>query len=117
MEAGATGAGWGDTWLLRGAGAAVAKSVLLSPSALQAGWLANIDAARRLVEDWGWETLGALREPAMRQGLDDVRVRALCADVLAVAGQGSAISDRRWLAYCEFVLASGRSGADRMLDN
>src|SRR3546814_12091142 len=76
--------------------------------------LANIDAARRLVEDWGWETLGALREPAMRQGLDDVRVRALCADVLAVAGQGLAISDRRWLAYCAFVLASGRSGADRL---
>jgi gamma-glutamylcysteine synthetase len=116
IEARAPGAGFADARLLRDAGAEAAQSILMSPSALQAGLLANLDAARALVRDWGWQALGALREPAMRRGLDDDGVRALCTDVLAVAAGGLGRADRHWLAYCDFVLDSGRTAADRMLD-
>lgn len=116
IEARAPGAGFADACLLREAGQDVAQSVLMSPSALQAGLFANLDDARLLVQEWGWLALGDLRETAMRHGLDDARVRALCADVLGVAIRGLQKSDQHWLAYCDFVLKSGRTGADRMLD-
>ena|GEM_PF-379687 len=116
IEARAPGAGFADACLLSEAGAQVAQSVLMAPCALQSGLLANLDEARRLVGQWGWRALGDLRLPAMRAGLDDARVKALCADVLAVARAGLAPRDRPWLAYAEFVLASGRTAADRFLD-
>src|SRR3546814_6940636 len=46
------------------------RSLLLAPTALQKGLLANRDEAWRLVKEWGWQTLGELRVPAMRAGLD-----------------------------------------------
>jgi hypothetical protein len=116
IEARAPGAGFADECLLREAGLDEARSLLLAPSALQKGLLAKLDEAERLVEGWGWQTLGALREPAMRAGLGDARVKALCAQVLAVARAGLPSTDACWLAYPEFVLASGRTGADRLLD-
>lgn len=116
IEARAPGAVFADAVLLEDAGIDVARSVLLSPSALQAGLLANLDDAWRLVTDYGWQTLGSLRLPAMRAGMDDPRVKALCAEVVAVAKAGLDKSEGNWLAYPEYVLASGRSAADRQLD-
>jgi hypothetical protein len=116
IEARAPGAGFADECLLREGGIAEAHSLLLAPSAVQKGLLANLDEATRLVEEWGWQTLGALREPAMRLGLDDARVKLLCSQVLSVARAGLPSTEVRWLAYPEFVLASGRTGADRLLD-
>lgn len=115
IEARAPGAGFADACLLQEAGRAAALSLLPAPTALQAGLLANLRESGLLVAEWGWERLGQLREPAMRAGLEDPGVRALCADVLAVARAGLAGQDRCWLAYPEFVLASGRTGADRLL--
>ncbi|NYT58034.1 hypothetical protein H0A65_03755 [Alcaligenaceae bacterium] len=116
IEARAPGAGFADAALLEEAGADIARSVLLSPTALQAGLLGNLDQAWQLVNDRGWRTLGDLRLPAMRSGVADEGVRALCADVLTVAKGGLDKSDGHWLAYPEFVLAEGRCAADRLLD-
>jgi hypothetical protein len=116
IEARAPGAGFADACLLSEAGAKVAQSVLLAPSALQAGLLANLADARLLVEEWGWKRLGALRQPALRAGLGDAQIKALCADVLAVARAGLPQCDRHWLAYAEFIGESGRTAADRLLD-
>ncbi len=116
IEARAPGAGFADAALLQEAGTDIACSLLLAPSALQAGLLGNLDEAWQLVNDRGWQTLGDLRLSAMRSGVADARVRALCVDVLAVARKGLAPGDRHWLAYPEYVLAEGRCGADRLLD-
>jgi gamma-glutamylcysteine synthetase len=116
IEARGPGAGFADACLLGEAGAQVARSRLLAPTALQAGLLANLGEARLLARQWGWQALGALRQPAIQAGLDNARVKALCADVLAVARSGLPERDRHWLAYPEFVLASGRTASDRLLD-
>lgn len=116
IEARAPGASFADACLLREAGRDIAQTVVIAPSAIQRGLLANLTAARRLVEAWGWAELGELRAVAMRDGLGDARVKALCTDVLDVARDGLAALERRWLAYAEFVLDTGRAGADRLMD-
>ena len=116
IEGRAPGAGFADACLLREAGAAAARSVLVAPTALQCGLLANVDAAWQLVQDWGWDELGRLRLAAMRDGLADAKVRALCGDVLAAAHAGLPDGEAEYLAYADYVLQSGRSAADRLLD-
>jgi len=117
IEARAPGAGFADACLLAEGGAAVARSLVMAPSALQLGLLRRLPDAWRLVQDWGWSTLGELRPVAMRHGLEDSRVRALCAQVLDVARAGLESPDRAWLDYPDFVLRSGRTGADRLLQS
>ncbi|WP_370246286.1 hypothetical protein [Candidimonas sp. SYP-B2681] len=116
IEGRAAGAGFADACLIREAGAAVARHVLIGPSALQLGILGNLEEATQLVQDWGWQTLGMLRQAAMQHGMADARVRALCSDVLAVAHAGLPAHSRQHLAYADHVLESGRSAADRLLD-
>lgn len=116
IEARAPGAGFADECLMGEAGAEQAHSVLLAPIALQRGLLNRLDAAQELVAHWGWDTLAALREPAMRSGMGDARVRELCNEVLELAHAGLGAEDKQWLAYADYVLDTGRSAADRMLD-
>jgi hypothetical protein len=116
IEGRAPGAGFADACLLREAGSGAARSMLIAPAALQVGLLANVNESWQLVQDWGWEELGGLRQAAVRDGIADVRVRALCADVLAVAHAGLSAADSQHLAYADYVLQSGLSAADRMLD-
>jgi len=110
------GAGFADPCLLEEAGAAVARSVLMAPMAVQAGLQANLAQAVALMHDWGWQRLGALRQTAMASGLEDEQVRALCIDVLAVARAGLPAADRHWLAYADFVMETRRNAADRLLE-
>lgn len=116
IEGRAPGAGFADACLVREAGGAVARSVLMAPTAMQLGLLGNVDEAWQLVQDWGWDELGTLRQTAMQAGLADDRVKALCADALAVAHAGLPEADGLHLAYADYVLHSGRSAADRFLD-
>lgn len=116
IEGRAPGAGFADACLLREAGSDVARSVVMAPTAVQLGLLANAQAAWQLVQDWGWDELGVLRQAAMRSGLDDDRVRALTEDVMAVSQAGLSEADGQHLAYAQYVLQSGRSGADRLLE-
>lgn len=116
IEGRAPGAGFADACLVREAGRQEARSVLVAPTALQQGLLAEPEASWQLVQDWGWDELGRLRQVAIRDGLADTRVRALCADVLAVAHGGLHADDAHHLAYADYVLQSGRSGADRLME-
>lgn len=115
IEGRAPGANFADSVLLQEAGHDVAQGVLVGPSALQLGVLNNLPDALNLVHDWGWSELGRMRGVAIRHGLDDARIRALCAAVLDVARGGLPASDHRWLNYVEYVIDSGRNGADRLL--
>ena len=116
IEARAPGAGYADASLMQEAGPDVARSLLLAPSALQLGLFNNLDDAWNLVRDWGWKALGDMRQQSMQAGLGDAKVRALCAEVLEVARAELDKDDAPWLAYADFVLDTGRAGADRMLD-
>ncbi|MBV6274071.1 hypothetical protein KVP09_14295 [Alcaligenaceae bacterium CGII-47] len=115
IEGRAPGAGFADSVLLAEAGTEISRSMLMAPIALQLGVLENSAEAWQLVQDWGWDTLGVLRNQAMRHGLDDPDVRALCVQVLAVARGGLAHTDQHWLAYPQYVLDTGRTSADRTL--
>lgn len=116
IEGRAPGAGFADACLLSEGGEAAARSRLTAPTALQAGLLANLGAAWQLIQDRGWQTLGELRQAAIRHGIAHDGVRALCADVLAVARAGLTVQERRWLDYPDYVLESGRTAADHLLD-
>lgn len=115
IEGRAPGANFADKRLVAEAGHAAAQSVLVAPSALQLGLLNNVSEALLLIQDWGWVELGQIRDAAIRQGMEDARIRALCADVLDVARRGLPEDDHHWLNYADYVIRSGRSGADRLL--
>jgi hypothetical protein len=91
----------------------------MAPSALQAGLLRNPAAAWRRLAHWPWDALPALREAAMRDGLagkvGPLSVRALCDEVLEMAGPELSSGETWMLAYPQQVLRSGRTGADRAL--
>lgn len=116
VEGRAPGAGFVDARLLQDAGAAVARSVLIAPIALQQGLLANAEQALALMRERGWEHLGTLRDHAITHGVAHAQIRELCADVLDIARGGLSPEDRHWLEYADYVLQSGRTGAARMLD-
>ncbi|WP_144631219.1 glutamate-cysteine ligase family protein [Bordetella genomosp. 13] len=116
IEGRACGAVFADAQLRDEAGAALAATAPLSPSALQLGLMRNLDAAERLWRDWGWLRLRGMRAAAMRDALDDDAVHALARDVLDVARQGLPEGERRWLGYADYVLQTRRTGADRLLE-
>lgn len=101
-------------------GEGIAESVVISPAALYAGFIRNIADAKGLISRYGWSTLRDLREKAIVDGLDatsgDVKLKTLCGAVLEIAAQGLEPSERWMLAYPEFVLRTGQSGADRALE-
>lgn len=116
LEGRAPAAGFADQALLDDAGKQVAGTVIMGPLALQAGLLSNLEQARDLLQQWGWARLGALRRDAMRHALDHDEVRRLCDQVLQVAHDGLLPQERHWLAYPRYVLESGRTAADRLLE-
>lgn len=119
IEGRAPGTNLPDAELLAEAGLAVTASVLTSPSAIQAGLLSNLDGAGRWLKGLDWRALAALREAAMRDGLAGraagIAVADLCRQVLQLAAEGLPARCRWMLAYPEWVLGTGRTGADRAL--
>jgi hypothetical protein len=117
IEGRAPGSNFPDRELVDEAEPTVASSCVVSASAIQAGLIRNLEAARALVYRWGWKRLRFLRERAIADGLagevDGLAVADLCRDVLAIAGEGL-LPDERWmLAFPHHVLRTGLSGADR----
>src|SRR5690606_37572743 len=55
IEGRMAGAVFADAALLRETGPAMAPAVVMAPSAIQSGLLANLDEAEQLVQAWGWE--------------------------------------------------------------
>ena len=119
IEGRSPGANFADREIFDEAGAEVAASVVMAPSALQAGLLRNPSAAWRWLEHWPWRALPALRDAAMRDGLNgrvgSLSVRTLCEELLEIAGKELSRDEAWMLAYPQHVLRSGRNGADRAL--
>lgn len=115
IEGRAPGAVFADAQLVDEAGADIARAAVLSPSAVQLGLMRNLGQAEQLWRDWGWTRLRAMRADAIRHALEDDAVHALARDVLDVARAGLPAAERRWLAYADHVLQTGRTGADRLL--
>ncbi len=115
LEGRAGGAVFPDRETVEDAGEAVAASVVMAPSALQAGLLRNLDAAEGLAAEVGWGRVADLRERAMRDALADPELRRLCARAVDAAESGLAPEDRPYLAAARHALDCGRTGADRLL--
>ena len=92
-------------------------SVVVAPSALQYGLMRNLRHALAFVNSVPWTTWHGLRESAARHALDGeyagVRVRALCAQAVEIAGAGLPGECAWMLDYPQWVLRSGETGADR----
>lgn len=115
LEGRAAGANFADAVLLDHADTRVASSIAVAPSALQLGLLRQLPACWALIEKWGWERLGKLREVALREGVAHAELARLCDQVLALAYDGLHEQESRWLRYADYVLSSGQNGADRLL--
>jgi gamma-glutamylcysteine synthetase len=116
IEGRAPGAVLPDIQLDREAGAEIAATAPLSASAIQLGWLRNLEEAENLVQTWGWRKLQTLRGQAMRHALDDDEVFALTRDALSVARAGLSAEEQHWLKYADYVTQTRRTGADRMIE-
>ncbi len=104
---------------LRDMSSTVAENVVIGPSALQAGLIANLEEAHAYIMSFPWGALGQLREQAMRYGLDgavgDITVSQFARDILAIAGRGLPAGQHHMLAYAEHVLSVHANGADRAI--
>jgi hypothetical protein len=113
------GSNFPDSWL-HDAGDDIASSVVIAPSAIQAGLIRNLSEATRLLDKYGWERLGELRQAAIEKGLEGeaggVTVMRFTQDVFETAARGLG-SDEQWmLSYPEMVMAQGKNGADRAIE-
>lgn len=97
----------------------VAASAMVSVAALQAGLVAAAPASCRLfLEKWPWQTIRELREAAIRDALSGDQaaiLRRFVADVLRIAGDHVPTRDQWALAYPNWVLDTGLTGADRAI--
>ncbi len=98
----------------------VAQSVMISPAALQAGLLRNLDEAIRFIRSQNWSELGTLREVAISKGLSGttatLSVRRFTEQIVEISSRGLDSAEHRYLAYPEYVLRTGRNGANRQLE-
>lgn len=119
IEGRSPGANFADADLWDSAGDTVAASVTIAPSALQRGLLRNIDAAWNALRGIDWQTISALRQAAIQDGLhgsaDGMTVRTFCDRVMSLARDGLDADEHWMLAYPEHVLGTMRNGADRTL--
>jgi gamma-glutamylcysteine synthetase len=113
------GANFPDRELYNVAGDEIARSVVMSPAAIQTGIIRNVAQAGRLMDAYGWDTLMGLRDQAVIDGLraqyNGQSVAKLCHELLEVAAAGLRTDEQWMLAYPEFVLRSNANGADRAL--
>lgn len=104
---------------LRSIDRSVAESTYISPSALQAGLLNNLEEAHRYISSFPWQQLGVLREQSMRHGLEgsagSLTVYAFTKEIIAIARRGLPRSAHGMLRYPEYVLETRQNGADRAL--
>lgn len=100
-------------------GGNIAESVVLSPSALQAGLLRNLSRAEARLGKYAWQDLLGLRSQAIRHGIraeyNGISVEDVCRDVLECAGEGLEAEEHWAMSYAEHVLCSKMNGADRAL--
>ncbi len=100
-------------------GADVANSTMIAPSAFQAGLLQNIQKAVSYIDGFPWKKLGALREAAIRDGLegeaDGTSVYEFARKLVDIASEGLSHDEQSFMAYVQWVLKTRRNGADRAI--
>lgn len=113
------GANFPDKQLLE-AGEEIAESVVISPAAIQAGLIRNLQEATSYIDLFNWQHLKALREAAIRDGLrgevDGITVNEFAKKILEIAGKGLTAEEQRFLRYPLWVLETGKNGADRAIE-
>lgn len=102
------------------AGEDIAKSVVISPSAIQTGLIKNLTKTIKYIEKYPWKQLGQLREAAIKDGFDGkigkLTVEEFTRNILNLAEEGLGKDERWMLAYPKWVLETKQSGADRAIN-
>ena len=113
------GANFPDQEIL-GAGEKIAKSVVISPSAIQAGLLNNLQGVSRYINQFPWSQLSNLREVAAKDGLQgkvvDLTIEEFTRNILDLASEGLNAEEQWMLAYPRWVLETKQNGADRAIN-
>lgn len=125
LENRCSGASFPDADLTDVADAPARHSCMIAASALQAGLVAatmNDGGAEggAFLRRWPLETIRGLREHAIRHSLsapENKLLVALCSEALDLARRHLPTADQPCLAYADWVLATGRTGAQRALDH
>lgn len=123
LENRCSGATFPDADLTDTADAPVLQSCMIAASALQAGLVAATvsgGGAEDFLRRWPLKTIRGLREQAIRLPLcapENRVLMALCTEALELARRHLPDADQPCLAYADWVLATGRTGAQRALDH
>jgi len=125
LENRCSGATFPDADLTDAAGTPEVQSCMIAASALQAGLVASTmndggAEGAAFLRRWPLETVRSLREQAIRHALSGPQnplLVALCTDALDLARRHLPAADQPCLAYADWVLATGRTGAQRALDH
>lgn len=100
--------------------AGLSSEMCMAPMALQGGILNNLRDVTTYLNRYPWSQLEALRDAAIREGLhgevEGVRVSTFAAELLEIARDGVAEEERYLLYYFDYVLRTGKNGADRAID-
>lgn len=99
------------------AGKNIAKSVVISPSAIQAGLIKKLKKTIKHIAKYPWEQLGQLREAAIKDGfdgkVDNLTVKEFTRNILDLAHEGLKKEEQWMLEYPRWVLKTKQNGADR----
>ncbi|MCC5986197.1 MAG: hypothetical protein JJT95_00850 [Pararhodobacter sp.] len=120
LENRCAGATFADADLAERAPEPAQASCMIAPSAIQVGLVVAARAhGAGFCHRWPVERVTSLRKRAMRDALsgNDSELRDFCAEVLELARSHLPETDRRHLAYAEWVLDTGLTGAQRTLDH
>lgn len=119
LEGRAAGANFPDLELTGQDDEDIARSVVISASALQLGLLQNRGEAWKIAMHHGWTAMQGLREAAIKEGLQGqyagISLQRLCREMVEVAAAGLERQEQWMLSYPRFVLDTGKNGADRAL--
>jgi len=106
-----------ELWAL---GKDIASSVVISPSALQAGLIQNLNEATKYIDSFKWLDLKMLREAAIKDGLQGkipkISVYEFTEKILEIASDGLTQKEQKFLAYPRWVMKTKKNGADRAIE-
>lgn len=100
-------------------GKEIADSVVISPSAIQAGLIKNLKEAVKFIDGFAWRQLDNLRTAAIKDGLqgevDGVSVYEFTKNIFEIASRGLTNEEHKLLNYPQWVLRTKQNGADRAI--
>lgn len=102
------------------AGQDIAETTYISPSALQKGLLNNLKNSTDYIDSFNWQELIELRDQSIKNGLDgktkNIKVKDFTNKILELAKNGLTKEGQNYLAYPNWVLKTGKNGADRAIE-